>query len=304
MQRDEDLRTLRRSMAADVRAFIELMRPKNMVLAAITVPLGALFGLNATLNPEQTTSVAVQVLAVLTFMGAGNAMNDIKDAEIDAQAHPARPIPSQRVSIQAAQKFVIGLWILSLGSMVYGSIELAQNNAAWWPLAAIYICAAAMMLTYDLGPETKSKGLIGNVSISLMVAAVILYGAATVDSLSWLVVYVAGVVFFTNLAREIVKDCQDMLADEGERTTLPMKIGLENARMIAYVLIMAGLVCLYIPYWKGPFAFGQLILQTPAILILISLNGPLYKGEDVQVSARIRIAMLLGLLGFILTMYL
>ena len=74
-------------MAADVRAFIELMRPKNMVLAAITVPLGALFGLNATLNSEQITSVAVQVLAVLTFMGAGNAMNDIKDAEIDAQAH-------------------------------------------------------------------------------------------------------------------------------------------------------------------------------------------------------------------------
>jgi hypothetical protein len=74
--------------------------------------------------------------------------------------------------------------------------------------------------------------------------------------------------------------------------------------MVAYVLIIAGLVCLYIPYWKGPFAFGQLILQTPAIFILISLNGPLYKGEDVQVSARIRIAMLLGLLGFILTMYL
>jgi 4-hydroxybenzoate polyprenyltransferase len=111
-------------------------------------------------------------------------------------------------------------------------------------------------------------------------------------------------VFFTNLAREIVKDCQDMLADEEVRKTLPMKIGLENARMLSYVLIMAGLVCLYIPYWKGPFVFGQLILQTPAILVLISLNGPMFQGQDVQVSARIRVAMLLGLLGFILTMYL
>jgi 4-hydroxybenzoate polyprenyltransferase len=160
------------------------------------------------------------------------------------------------------------------------------------------------MVTYDLGPETKSKGLIGNISISFLVAAVILYGAASVDSMSWLVLYVAGVVFFTNLAREIVKDCQDMLADEGVRSTLPMKIGLENARMLSYVLIMAGLVCLYIPYWKGPFVFGQLVLQTPAILVLISLNGPMFQGKDVQVSARIRVAMLLGLLGFILTMYL
>lgn len=288
-------------MAVNVRAFIELMRPKNMILASITVPLGALFGLNASLSPEQTTAVAIQIFAVVTFMGAGNAMNDIQDALIDAQAHPNRPIPSQRVTAGAAQTFVIGLWTLSLSAMAYGAYELAQNGATWWPLVVIYLTAATMMLTYDLGPKTKTKGLLGNVSVSLMVAAVILYGAATVDSLSWLVFYVAGVVFFTNLAREMVKDCQDMLADEGLRTTLPMKIGLENTRMVAYVLIIAGLVCLYIPYWRGPFVFGQLVLQTPAILLLISLNGPLYKGEDVQVSARIRASMLLGLLGFILT---
>ena len=291
-------------MAVDVRAFIELMRPKNMILASITVPLGALFGLNDSLSPEQTTAVAIQIFAVMTFMGAGNVMNDIQDAVIDAQAHPGRPIPSQRVSAEAAQKFATGLWIVSVSAMIYGAYELAQNDATWWPLAVIYLTAAAMMLTYDLGPKTKIKGLIGNVSISLMVAAVILYGAAAVDSMSWLVFYVAGVVFFTNLAREMVKDCQDMLADEGLRTTLPMKIGLENTRMVAYVLIIAGLVCLYIPYWQGPFSFGQLVLQTPAILLLISLNGPLYKGEDVQVSARIRASMLLGLIGFILTIYL
>jgi 4-hydroxybenzoate polyprenyltransferase len=93
-----------------------------------------------------------------------------------------------------------------------------------------------------------------------------------------------------------------MLADEGERRTLPMKIGAENARMAAYVMIMAGLVCLYIPYWQGPFNLNQLLYQTPAILVLITLNGPLFKAEDARVSMRIRVAMLLGLLGFMLTM--
>ncbi len=82
-----------------------------------------------------------------------------------------------------------------------------------------------------------------------------------------------------------------------------MKIGLERARMLAYVFIMAGLVCLYIPYWKGPFEFGRLVMQTPAILVLITLNGPLFQGDDVMVSSRIRVAMLLGLMGFILTMF-
>jgi len=291
-------------MSADVRAFIELMRPKNMVLAAITVPLGALFGLNASLKEEQLIAVIIQIFSVIAFMGAGNAMNDIKDAAIDAQAHPNRPLPSQRISLEAAKKFVVVLWLISFSLMAVGAYLLMQSDATWWPLAVIYIAAVALMLTYDLGPETKTKGLIGNVSISLMVAAVILYGAATVDSITRLSFLVAGVVFFTNLAREIVKDCQDMLADEGERYTLPMKIGLERARMLAYVFIMGGLVCLYIPYWQGPFVFGQLLLQTPAIMVLITLNGPLFKGEDVQVSSRIRVAMLLGLMSFILTMYL
>jgi hypothetical protein len=69
--------------------------------------------------------------------------------------------------------------------------------------------------------------------------------------------------------------------------------------MAAYVVLMGALVCLYMPFWKGPFAFGNLVLQTPAILALITLNGPLFKGEDALVAGRIRLAMLLGLISFI-----
>ena len=291
-------------MAGKTKALVELMRPKNMVLAAITVPLGAHFGLDGNWTSELGLAVAFQILTVLTFMGAGNAMNDIKDAAIDKLAHPARPLPSGRITEDEARRFVVVLWLISVASMLYGASTLHAQNADWWPLVTIYIVAVVLMLTYDLGPETKSKGLVGNISISLMVAAVIGYGAATISSINVLVFWVAMVVVFTNLAREVIKDCHDMLADEGERETLPMKIGVENARMAAYVMIMAGLVCLYIPYWQGPFNLNQLLYQTPAILVLITLNGPIFKGEDARVSMRIRVAMLLGLLGFMLTMVL
>ena len=291
-------------MAGKTKALVELMRPKNMVLAAITVPLGAHFGLDGNWTSELGLAVAFQILTVLTFMGAGNAMNDIKDAAIDKLAHPSRPLPSGRITEDEARRFVVVLWLISVASMLYGASTLHAQNADWWPLVTIYIVAVVLMLTYDLGPETKSKGLVGNISISLMVAAVIGYGAATIGSINVLVFWVAMVVVFTNLAREVIKDCQDMLADEGSRETLPMKIGVENARMAAYVMIMAGLVCLYIPYWQGPFNLNQLLYQTPAILVLITLNGPIFKGEDARVSMRIRVAMLLGLLGFMLTMVL
>ena len=39
-----------------------------------------------------------------------------------------------------------------------------------------------------------------------------------------------------------------------------------------------------------------------AILMLITLNGPLYKGEDELVAGRIRAAMLLGLIGFVVAL--
>jgi heme O synthase-like polyprenyltransferase len=56
-------------MSADVRAYIELMRPKNMVLAAITVPLGALFGLSGTLEPEQFPVIAASNFSCFNLHG-------------------------------------------------------------------------------------------------------------------------------------------------------------------------------------------------------------------------------------------
>ena len=291
-------------MAGQVRAYLDLMRLKNVFLAAITVPLGAHFAIGDNWISDFWLEVLLQTLAVVFFIGAGNTMNDIKDAEIDKTAHPSRPIPSQRITIKKATTFTWILWTLSIACMLIGTIQLAKQKLDWYPMISIYVIAISLMLSYDHGPKTKDSGLIGNISISIMVGAVILYGASSVSGLSSpLVWWTAGVVFFTNLAREIVKDCQDMESDEGIRDTLPMKIGLQNSRMAAYVIIMAALVCLYMPYWKGPFLFGQFFFQIPAILTLITLNRPLFEGNDVLVAGRIRVAMLLGLIGFIIPMY-
>jgi len=286
-------------MANKLVASIQLMRVKNLGLALIATPLGAAFALlefGALLDyPE----VALATLSVLFFMAAGNALNDLSDVEIDKIAHPSRPIANGSMSISES-KLLIGL--LSLFSLLslLGCLYLMEGSRAY--TAGIYVAAVVLMLTYDHGPQTKQKGLVGNIAISSLVAAVVLYGASSIEGLGALLCwYVAGVVFFVNLAREIIKDCQDMEADSDSRQTLPMKIGKENSRMIAYVLTLIGIVFLYIPYWQGPFLFGQLFLQSPAIVLLMSLNGPMWKGEDYAVATRLRIAMLLGLVSFIVT---
>jgi len=286
-------------MANKLVASIQLMRIKNLGLALIATPLGAAFALldfEALLDyPE----VALATLSVLFFMAAGNALNDLSDVEIDKIAHPSRPLANGSISISETKMLIGILSLLSVASLL-GCLYLMEGSRAY--TAAIYVAAVVLMITYDHGPRTKQKGLVGNIAISSLVAAVVLYGASSIEGLDALLCwYVAGVVFFVNLAREIIKDCQDMEADSDSRQTLPMKIGKENSRMIAYVLTLIGIVFLYIPYWQGPFLFGQLFLQSPAIVLLMSLNGPMWKGEDYAVATRLRIAMLLGLVSFIVT---
>ncbi len=291
-------------MGGSIKAYLSLMRMKNVILASITVPLGAQFAVGDSWINEQLLEVSSQILAVIFFIGAGNTMNDIKDVSIDREAHPERPLASGVIDINSANRFVKILWLLSITCLSIGAYSLYQSGNSIIGLLTIYFVAVALMLTYDHGPELKSTGLKGNISISVMVGAVILYGASSVGNLSAaLVWWTAGVVFFANLAREIIKDCQDMEADEGVRTTLPMTYGLVKSRMLAYVVVMAALVCLYVPYWKGPFELNEIFFQIPAILMLITLNRDLAEGKDYQAAAKIRTAMLLGLIGFIIPMY-
>jgi hypothetical protein len=68
--------------------------------------------------------------------------------------------------------------------------------------------------------------------------------------------------------------------------------------MIAYVILLCALIVLYLPHLLGPLESGQLLFQTPAMLALITTNGQLQMGKDHAAQQRVRIGMLLGLLGF------
>ena len=273
---------------------VELSRPKNAVLAAITVPLGAHLALGGVWSFQALGLVTLQTTSAICFMAAGHTFNDISDSPIDKVAKPHRPIPSERISVNGATKVAYIFTFLSALCMA-AAIPFTDEI---YPLVAIWLLAALLMYTYDAGPQTKRLGLIGNVAISLMVGAVILYGAASVSLANTpIVMFAAGVAFFANLAREIIKDCEDMESDEG-RNTLPMRIGLLNARAVAYICILASMIVLGMAHLFGPFEYHQIVFHGPAIFILFSLNGPLFRGEDYKAQQSVRMGMLLGLLAF------
>ena len=291
-------------MAGRAGALLELTRPTNLVLGAATVPLGATMVLGDDWTSEVLTATVLFASSVVAFMAAGNAMNDLRDIEVDKVAHPHRPLPSGRVSRPAAAKFTAGLWVVSMVTMVLGTAVLAvfMPEAPMLAPVIIWVLAALLMLAYDHGPALKDRGLIGNVAISVLVGAVVLFGASGGGAWSHPVALAAATVAaLVNLAREIVKDVHDLEGDEGHRSTLPMAVGAERARMIAYVFAMLGLVVLYLPYWRGPLLYPQILFQVPAILLIITTNGPLYKGHDALVVGRLRLGMMAGLFGFLIS---
>jgi len=237
------------------REIVELSRPKNVVLAAITVPLGAHLALSGAWSTQALSLVALQTTSAICFMAAGNTLNDIADVSIDKEAKPNKPIPAQRVSIDQATKIAYSFSLLSATFMAVGAYFSDEPI----PIVLIWSFAAFLMYTYDSGFQTKKMGLLGNIAISLMVGAVIVFGAASVSRADTeLVLYASVVAFFANLAREIIKDCEDMETDEG-RKTLPMRIGLMNARATAYVFILASMVTLGLAHYTGPLEYHQMV---------------------------------------------
>ena len=79
-----------------MNAYLEILRPFNALMGVIAVLLVAIISGNFNLY------VPVACVIVFIFTGAGNAINDYVDHKIDAINKPERPIPSGRISLNAA----------------------------------------------------------------------------------------------------------------------------------------------------------------------------------------------------------
>lgn len=89
-------------MIQKIRAFLELMRPANIVTAFADV-LAGFAAVGGTLNFTAGLSMdpgGLGWLLISTFglYGGGVVLNDVFDAELDAKERPERAIPSGRVS--------------------------------------------------------------------------------------------------------------------------------------------------------------------------------------------------------------
>jgi len=178
-------------------------------------------------------AVIIVFLVILLITAAGNVINDYHDADIDAINRPDRPIPSGLIT--QWESLIYSAFLFLLGNII---------AVFYAPPSLILIAAVNTVLLWFYASHLKVMPLLGNLTVSYLAASIFLFGGALEG---WTGVYanfpVAGATFFVMLARELIKDGEDMPGDtaQGART-LPIVYGLHSSVIIAGGSAVLGVV--------------------------------------------------------------
>lgn len=267
-----------------IRAFIELTRPLNNLILALSV----LLAIALTGRLDASLAVTLAVISALLVASGGNVLNDCFDVITDRRNKPGRPLPSGRVTLAQAYVFAAVLLLFGCG-------------LAWFLSPAnllIAIAAALSLIAYDY--RYKNRPFIGNVIVSFLSALAFLYGGFAVNRVSETVVP-AIFAFFFHLGREIVKDTEDVAGDtaQGSRT-LPIVWGADKALLLAAAIYAVLIALTVAPYGLGLYGWRYLLIVAvgvDAVLIVMMISvwrdrSPEHLG---RVSRWLKYDMLVGI---------
>lgn len=193
-------------------------------------------------------------LATLLVSSGGFVINDILDIEIDRINRPDRPLAAGLVSMRVA-------WALCLGTTLAG-VLLAFMIGTGPGIVAGLIALALFAYSYDL----KKRFLIGHLTIAVMGAALLPFGALAAGELLP-VLYSVVFVFPAFIAREVLKTVPDYAGDRAAGVdNIATRYGPQTALRVAQVAL--GIVALVLPLvplvW--PLNAGYFILVIGVII--------------------------------------
>ncbi|QRV16040.1 geranylgeranylglycerol-phosphate geranylgeranyltransferase [Haloterrigena salifodinae] len=236
------------------RGLLELTRPVNVIAASVLPFIGAFVAGGVV---DQPVRVATAVAATALAVGAGNAINDYFDREIDRINQPDRPIPRGAVSPRGALAFSL----VCFGAAVALAVTL--------PPAALAIAGINLVALVAYTEVFKGLPGVGNALVAYLVGSSFLFGAAAVGDMA-----PAAVLFLlsaiTTLTREIIKDVEDVEGDREEGlNTLPIAIGERRALYVATGLLAIGAAASPLPYvLLEDFGVAYLVVVGPAVAVM------------------------------------
>ncbi|PRX13446.1 geranylgeranylglycerol-phosphate geranylgeranyltransferase [Nonlabens ulvanivorans] len=259
--------------------FLKLIRWPNVlmtILAQLVIVYAILnpSGVDLALNWWQLTLL---ILSTALLTAGGNVINDIQDVEIDKVNKPEKVLVGKVISENNA--FTI-YGVLTIIAVIAGFV---LSNSLDKPIMATVFVFIAFVL-YIYATTLKGMLLIGNLLISLLVGLVImitgifeLYPVITPVNqgaqqvmLKILFDFATG-AFLINLAREWVKDCEDINGDHsGGRNTLAIAIGRIRAARVVSIFLL-GVIALFVWYIYNYLYQNQIALFYFVFIIIAPL---------------------------------
>lgn len=256
-----NLRGIRRSgprWARRAWAAVRLLRPLNVAMILVGVALGGV--LSGGVGAVQGVAAARLLRAALSAAmigAAANALNDVFDLEIDRVNRPERPLPSGLVSVGAARGLA--------GVGTAGGLVLAATLSTTHLTLALGV--VGMLLVYNAA--LKRVALAGNAVVALVIGTALLYGGWAVGPPGPALIG-AAFAFLTTLAREIVKDIEDVAGDAaaGART-LPLVLGVGASTRAVLGLLVVTLLLTPLPFLVLDYTGLFLVLMLAADGLLL-----------------------------------
>ncbi|MBI5636120.1 geranylgeranylglycerol-phosphate geranylgeranyltransferase [Candidatus Micrarchaeota archaeon] len=267
-------------------ALLELIRPLNCFMAAA----GALVGYFVSIHSlDLTNQTPVLLVALATFLvcAGGQAVNDYYDRVVDARKKKSKPIPSGRISAKAALAYSILLFLAGILAAY-----LVNPTAA-----ALAVVFSAILFSYSA--FFAGKKYFGNYLVAASSGAVFLMGASV--SGFYFVPFLLGVsAVFSTLCREVTKDLEDLKADVGIKTTLPMTTSPAFAAKYAYATGALAILTSFSPVFlklNSSYLFIAL-LAIGGVVMLDSLRR-ISKKNYLEAQQRQKQAMLIVLIAYL-----
>lgn len=165
-------------MNKQLLAYLQLMRPANIITAIADILLGVFLAFAVTegavldnvLSQVDWSSLFLLVLATVGLYGGGVVFNDYFDAELDAVERPERPIPRGDATKQGAS--LLGASLLAMGV----TAAFAVNNISGY----IAMTIAVLVLVYD--SFAKHSVVAGPIIMGMCRAGNLLLGISVVPS--------------------------------------------------------------------------------------------------------------------------
>jgi geranylgeranylglycerol-phosphate geranylgeranyltransferase len=225
-----------------------ITRPLNSLTAGLAAIVAYLIA-TGTIKP----AVLLLFTVVTLVTAAGNVINDYFDVAIDRVNRPDRPIPSGRVSLPAARAYAVTLFLAGI------LVCLLTNELC----IAIAVFNSILLIGY--AARLKRTPLIGNIAVSYLAASMFLFGGALGGLPGILqVIPFAVMTFFAMLARELVKDAEDVEGDRGSKAdTIPILYGIRATGFLALFSALLGVAASLVPYlrWGVWYLCGILLVD-------------------------------------------